>query len=250
MPCSGDDDVVMDGSPGSSRTAGLATRSIAVLLFGVAFGYVEAAVVVYLRHALGIAPEPVFPLQEASGLVADLARIEAGRELATLVMLATIGWVTGRTGPERLAWAAVAFGAWDIAYYGWLWVFIGWPPSLASWDVLFLVPVPWVAPVWAPVAVSVALVMVGLLAARRLRGGAGLRLGPWQRLGGFAGGGLVIGSFLVESGAVVDGSVPSSFAWPIFWAGMAVALIAARSAFAPQAVDASAGARGPRGDGD
>src|SRR2546422_2160642 len=24
---------------------------------------------------------------------------------------------------------------WDIFYYVWLWVFIGWPPSLFTWDV-------------------------------------------------------------------------------------------------------------------
>ena len=84
---------------------------------------------------------------------------------------------------------------------------------------------------------------VGVLAARRLRGGDGLRLGPWQLLAGLAGGGIVLGSFLVESGAVAAGGVPSGFAWPIFWAGMAVALIAARSAFAHEGVDASTGPR-------
>ena len=46
-------------------------------------------------------------------------------------------------------WAAafvIAFGAWDITFYVVLKVLLDWPASLFTWDILFLIPVPWVGP--------------------------------------------------------------------------------------------------------
>jgi len=57
---------------------------------------------------------------------------EVAREAATLVMIAAVGWLAGRSPTERLAWAAVVFGTWDITYYLGLWLVIGWPESLAN----------------------------------------------------------------------------------------------------------------------
>ncbi len=195
--------------------------------------YLESAVVVYLRQALGIEHDALFPLRDG-GDFGSLGAIEVGRELATLAMLAAVGWLAGRTWIERLAWAAVAFGAWDIAYYGWLWVFVGWPPSPATWDILFLVPVPWVGPVWAPIAVSAALAGFGLLAAGRLRSGGVVRIGPWQQAGGLAGGVLVVLSFMLDAGRILAGEVPESWAWPVFVTGMAVATLAALTVLRPR----------------
>lgn len=220
-------------SPASrtETTAAFGGRLAVVLAFGVAFGYVEAAVVAYLQGALGLASGRLFPLQEASGDAGHLVAIEAGRELATLVMLAAVGWLAGEGRWERLAWTAVAFGAWDIAYYGWLVVFIGWPPSLATWDVLFLVPAPWVGPVWAPISVSLALIGVGAAAARRLRAGGSLRIAGRQVVAGLAGGALVIGSFLLGAPTAIAGETPEDFPWVVFAAGMLFAVAAAWTAF-------------------
>ncbi len=229
---------------GQSGSRAFAGRAVAVLAFGIAFGYVEASVVVYLRAALGVSAEPVFPLQQATGEASHLMAIELGRELATLVMLAGIGWAAGASRVERLAWAAVAFGAWDLAYYGWLWVFIGWPSTLATWDLLFLVPVPWVGPVWAPSAVSVALVGFGLAAARRTRAGLPVDLARRHVVLGLAGGRLVVLSFMLDAPNILAGGLPRWFAWPVFVAGMAVAMMGALDAL--RAAPRAAGLAGPR----
>jgi hypothetical protein len=109
------------------------------------------------------------------------------------------GLPRGRTKLERLAWAVVVFGAWDIVYYLGLRLSIGWPPSLDAWDVLFLIPSPWVGPVWAPIVVSAALVASGLTAARRLRAGGAIVVGRIRALVALAGGILVAAAAAVSA---------------------------------------------------
>lgn len=204
----------------------------AVIAYALAMAYVEAAVVVYLQTALGGQVGMLFPLRPA-GETGGLIAIEAGREAATLVMIAAVGVVVGRGAVERLAWSAVVFGAWDIGYYAWLRVFSGWPPSPETPDVLFLLPVPWVGPVWSPVVVSLALVGVGLAAAGRLSSGGQLALSARHWVAGLAGGLLVILSYTLDAARLMDGGYPGPYPWPVFAAGMLVALAAAADALLP-----------------
>ena len=209
----------------SATRSGFVGTAVAVLAFGAAFGLVEATVVVYLRAALGLVPGAV--MAHDSDTFGTFEAVEIVRELATLVMIAAVGWIAGRRRLERLAWAAVVFGAWDIVYYAGLRLAIGWPPTLDTLDVLFLVPGPWVGPVWAPVLVSLALVVAGLAAARRLRAGATIRVGAARAVATLAGGVLVILSFLLEPNPDLAGPWT---AWPVFWLGMALAIVATASA--------------------
>ena len=167
------------------------TLALTVAVFAAAMAYLESTVVVYLQRALSITPDQLFPLR-GQEVVGDLAPIEGGREFATLVMLVALGCLVGRRWVDRLAWVAVAFGVWDIAYYGWLWVFVGWPHSPGTWDVLFLIPVPWAGPVWAPVAVSVALIGFGLAAAHSSHSGRQARVDRRRVAIALAGGLLVV----------------------------------------------------------
>ncbi len=203
-------------------------RTLAVIAYAFAMAYLESAVVVYLQRALSMTPATLFPLRDQAAL-GGLGSIEIGREVATIVMLAAIGWLAGRNSIERLAWTAIAFGIWDIGYYFWLWVFIGWPTNLGTTDLLFLLPVPWVAPVAAPIVVSLALIGFGLVAAIRLNRGEHviLKLKDWIIL--TAGGLIVVLSFTLDARHVLDGEMPRSFNWPIFLIGMAVAGHGARS---------------------
>ncbi len=216
--------------------APLRFRAVAavVIAYAVAMAFLESAVVVYLQRAVGIDPRALFPVRDPV-LTGDLALIEVGREAATIVMLGAVGWLAGRSGLERLAWTAVAFGTWDVLYYAWLWVFIGWPPSLGTWDLLFLIPVPWAGPVWAPAAISLALVGFGLAAARSLRAGRPVRAGRAQVAAGVAGGLVVIVSFTLDAGRILAGGVPDSFAWPIFAAGLGLAAWGVTTALRPPA---------------
>lgn len=214
----------------TGRTStGFGSTAVAVVAFGVAMGYLEAAVVVYLRAALGLAPAELVTSRDPSTFGA-LAGIEIARELATLIMIGAVGWLAGRRPLERLAWAAVAFGAWDIAYYVGLRLAIGWPPSFDTWDVLFLVPIPWVGPVWAPIGVSSALVLIGLPAARRLRGGGPVVVRTIQATAALVGGGLVIVSFMVDTSRVMAGDPGAWTGWPLYWTGMGLAAAAAATA--------------------
>jgi len=76
-----------------------------VAIFAMAMAWVEAAVVVYLRSMMHrIEPYQPDPLPVLGGF----ASVELPRELATLVMLFTVGWLAGRTWRARLGYAAIA----------------------------------------------------------------------------------------------------------------------------------------------
>lgn len=198
-------------------------RAILVGIFAFAMAYFESAAVAYLQRALEMTPQSIFPLRNENSL-GGLGGIEIGREAATLVMLAVVGWIVGRKSLERLAWTAVAFGIWDIGYYFWLWVFIGWPTSLNTFDLLFLIPAPWVGPVWAPVVVSLALIVFGLIVVKRLRTSQPVIAKPRDLALLIGGGFVVILSFTIDAADTLHGAIPTTFAWPIFLAGMVLAL--------------------------
>jgi len=203
--------------------------AVTVIAYAIAMAYLEGAVVLYLQQALGMTVGVTFPLRPASEM-GSLVAVEAGREAATLVMIAAVGVLAGRSWLERLAWSAVVFGVWDIGYYAWLHVFSGWPPSLGTLDLLFLLPLPWVGPIWSPIAVSAALIGVGLPAAWLLRAGPPVRVTRWHWLAGVGGGLLVVLSYTLDSARLIGGGLPGPYPWPVFATGMALALVAALDA--------------------
>ena len=75
--------------------------------------------------------------------------VEIAREAATIVMLLCVAFIAEKTRRGRFACFMLVFGVWDIAYYLWLWATLSWPPSLFTWDILFLIPLIWTGPVIA-----------------------------------------------------------------------------------------------------
>lgn len=165
-----------------NKHGGLAitTRTlILTALFGIAFGFVEAAVVVYLRAAVGLLPGYGGTLADVAvlsstiyqqaQLLGELPRsllvIEFFREVATMVMLVTIAFLAAKGVRERWAMFLWVFAIWDIFYYAGLWATVQWPSSLLTPDVLFLIPVPWFSQVWFPLLVSL-LAIVAVVTAR------------------------------------------------------------------------------------
>jgi hypothetical protein len=197
-------------------------RIVWLTLFALTMAYIESAVVVYLRELYypGGFRFPIVIIMDR------LAAIEIGRELATILMLLAVGMLTGADRWERFLFFCIAFGIWDIFYYGWLWVFLRWPPSLLTWDVLFLIPVPWIAPVLAPVLVAVAMVIVPALLLRLKGRGATLAFPRTLWALAISGGLVVILSFCIDFRVALAGEMPPPFRWGLFATGMMLAAIA------------------------
>ncbi len=134
------------------------TIFIWVTLFSIAMGMLESAVVVYLRELYY--PEGfAFPLKIMS---ATVVFTELLREVATLIMLIAIGVLAGRTKTEKFGYFIYSFAIWDILYYVFLKLLLNWPESLFSWDILFMLPTTWVAPVVCPVLLALAMITLAL----------------------------------------------------------------------------------------
>ncbi len=128
-------------------------------VFSIAMGFLESAVVIYLReiyYPAGFA----FPIHPLTGSV---ALTEILRETATILMLLSVGFLAGRNLRERFAWFLYAFAIWDVFYYVFLKLLIHWPESIMTWDILFLIPVMWTGPVITPLAVSATMILMSLI---------------------------------------------------------------------------------------
>lgn len=197
-------------------------------LFAVAMAWVEAAVVYYLRTLVDrIEPYQTNPLPIATGL----GEAELIRELATLIMIFTVGWLAGATWRGRFGYMGVAFGIWDIFYYVFLKVMTGWPNAIDDWDILFLLPLPWWGPVWAPTSIALLMILWGTFVTQ-FEHAPGRSGSIWKLVAvGCVGIALALYVFMADAIRVADqGAValrtllPVEFDWPLF--SVALALMA------------------------
>ncbi|MDA8122039.1 MAG: hypothetical protein M0Z38_05665 [Deltaproteobacteria bacterium] len=207
-----------------------------LVIFAAAMAFVEAAVVVYLRDLLG--GGPIFPMKYLSP---KLLAVEIGREGATVVMLLCVASLPFRGGARRMGAFLLVFAAWDVFYYLWLRVTIGWPAGIAAWDVLFLIPLPWVGPVW-----SVLLICAGMIAfsVAFLRTSEDAPFAPglsgWAT--GVAGSLAVIATYILEWRKIGYGAgIPDAFSLLPFFLGI---LLLAVSGWITYRSALSAGRRG------
>jgi hypothetical protein len=97
--------------------------------------------------------------------------------------------------------------------------------------------------VWAPIGVSLALVGFGLAMAGRYGAGLEARAGRLPIAGLLVGGLVVIGSFTLNAGVVLDGGIPTAFAWPIYALGMGIGIVSAWAIMGTAVPGAAAGHR-------
>jgi hypothetical protein len=186
--------------------------------------WVEAACVYYLR----VMVDRVVPYQpDPLPIRGTLGEVELVREGATLLMLAMIGALAGRTWRARLGYAAIAFGAWDVLYYVFLRCISGWPTSLFDWDILFLLPLPWWGPVLAPACIAVLMIVWGTLVTQRPDRIPATRFtrASWGVC--WAGILLALGVFMADAIRALPGGpdtvrqvLPTSFNWAAFGAAL------------------------------
>lgn len=142
-----------------------------------AFGLLEAIVVFYLQQLIGQNTQqllhgkysvllnlkiiafitPSHPLLKSM----KVTSIEILREFSTIVMLLSLAYLAGNTVKQRIGAFLLSFAMWDIFYYVFLKLLIGWPKSLFDLDVFFLIPIPWVGPVITPLGISVIISIIG-----------------------------------------------------------------------------------------
>jgi hypothetical protein len=207
---------------------------LAILVFGISFGYVEAAVVTYLRpqfdavRATFISPDsggdlfPLLSLQQVKAAGPNMIRLvgtEVAREAATLLMLGAVAAAAGSNFRQWFAFFLLAFGAWDLSYYVFLKVLIDWPKSLLTWDILFLIPVPWSGPVLAPALVAMTMVGAALVYLWRDSNGHSIRLRGTHWLCVYVGALPVLAAFTWDYHNIMAGGMPKHFNWPLFALG-------------------------------
>lgn len=224
-----------------NNTPSLLKQLSRLVIFSIAMAYLESAVVVYLREIYY--PEGFsFPLTPIN---IDIFRTEMWREIATIIMLAGIGILTGNSSSQRFAFFLLTFAIWDIFYYVFLYILLGWPSSLLTWDILFLVPIPWVGPVITSIIVSLTMI---ILASSLIHFKKNLNLNQWllSILGSlmviiswvldywiFSSNQFSNGAWILSSEHELFGSseqyIPGSFNWYIFLIGILLLLTATAS---------------------
>ncbi|MCH8120892.1 MAG: hypothetical protein IIC00_14345 [Planctomycetes bacterium] len=195
-------------------------RFCIVVIFSIAFAYIEAAVVVYLRT---IFPSDgfSFPLTDFGTILQQkpLRFTEMGREAATIVLIFTGVWLFGRNRRQRFAYFLTIFAIWDIFYYVWLKVLIDWPASIMDWDILFLIPAPWASAVLYPVLISITMLIFAAAILYRDARGRPIKVTRADWLVFIIAAVIVVVSFYIPGRHITEPDYKSYFYWPLFALG-------------------------------
>jgi hypothetical protein len=200
-------------------------KLLIAVVFSMAFGYIESAVVVYLRalfHPHGF----TFPMEvfDATPEGKRLVLTEIGREAATLVLIFTAAWLFGSVPQERIAYFLIIFAVWDIFYYVWLKVLLDWPATLMDWDILFLIPLAWASPVLYPVLVSLAMFVFAVAILHRCAHERPLMVSRLDGLGWSLSLLIIVVAFCLGGTHMTEPNYAAYFHWPLFAIGYGLGL--------------------------
>lgn len=207
-------------------------------LFAISMGFFESAVVVYLRQ-IAYPNGFSFPLHPLNGTI---ALTELLREAFSIIMLLTVAQLISRKRNERLAWFIFNFAIWDISYYLFLKLLLGWPASFFTMDILFLIPFIWTGPVIAPILLSGLMILLAVLILKYNKPLKRAKILPVEMGSMIAGSTIVIFSFTLDyliyffkQGGTLgnlfsiqiqqklsENYVPERFYWVIFGVGFLV----------------------------
>ena len=212
-----------------------------VTIFSIAMAFLETAVVVYLRKLFYPAGFN-FPLK--GFLDPSILSIEWVREFATIIILLAIGILAGNKLYKKFGYFIYAFAIWDIFYYIFLKFTLNWPNSLFTWDLLFLIPWPWIGPVLAPLLCTILVVITAFIIIHFEDKGIPIKLKINEIALVISGIIIVIYTWLYNYGKIIisggyakdfftlsanpgfietiNNYAPSYFNWPLFLLGLAI----------------------------
>ncbi len=216
------------GRVNPARVHGARCPWVSLVLVAVTIGIVEASLVTVYRLWLDPRAE-LFPLLALPSAVSGLER---AREAATLILLVSAAVLSAKLPSARFAAFLFLFGLWDLVYYATLRLTLDWPARLGDWDLLFLLPVPWLAPVYAPVSIALTMLGVGIMTLRLTEKNADFAVHWTHALAGVLGGLLCIWSFVENEGARALRSLPSRYACEWLVLGLALGVAGYADAYA------------------
>jgi hypothetical protein len=114
----------------------------------------------------------------------------------------------------------VAYAENSEFYYVWLKVILNWPDSLLTWDILFMIPYPWVGPVLAPILVSIAMIFASVVIFYFDFIGKDIKPTKTDWLLEILAGIIIFISFIYQGDVVLNQGIPTSFPWGIFVVGL------------------------------
>lgn len=196
---------------------------ICLTVFAIAMAYLEAAIVVYLRGLYY--PDDITRVFPLAMLTPAHLLIEIGREACTILMLTTVAVIAAHGFTRRFAVFCLLMGIWDLFYYVWLKVLIGWPLTWLEWDVLFLIPWIWLGPWICPAVIAMLFIIWGC---RVLASPAEFSFSRRQSIIFVAGALLGLASFLWPAADVLfstgigglAGFMPQQFGWWLYLPGV------------------------------
>ena len=186
-----------------------------IIVFSISMALVEAGVVIYLR-ALYYPEGFSFPLKI---ITTKHFIFELARETATIFMLISVSALIAKRFWEKFAYFLILFGFWDIFYYIWLKIAIGWPLSLFDWDILYLIPLPWIGPVFAPVTIAIMMILAGLFILFLFKRGHDFRPSPLAWVMTIIGTLIILYSFMGDTGASLYQHMPMPYRYEALIAG-------------------------------
>lgn len=191
-----------------------------------ALAFVDGTTTVYLQDLLGAGPDKPFSLRpylaESAGWYISL---EVYGKIAQLLIIFLSARQFTESAALRSLSTVILISVWILTRYAWLYIWLGWPPSLMSYDVIFFAPSYWVTPVLCPLLLA----CTGIVAASVLIYLAETRISSTPSLVHWL---LVVAGLVTclyalmgESDYYAAGGLPPRFPWEIFWAGyLAVAV--------------------------